>query len=247
MSNAEEEHARLEGIAESFSTFEGKDVHIVRYTARAVIDRCRGGRTLEVACADGAMAVELSRAFPDLTILDGSRTLLDRALSRVPDARGIHSLIEDFEPETPFDAVIACHVLEHVERPLAALESMKRALAVGGELHIVVPNCESINRRIGLKLGMLTTLDQLTAPDFAVGHRRIYSEVTLDAVIAAAGLTIVQKRGIMLKPLSNSQMLDWPPDLLDAFYELGFEMPVSMCSQLYYVLSHARTGPKAKP
>jgi hypothetical protein len=46
----------------------------------------------------------------------------------------------------------------------------------------------------------------------------------------------------MLKPLSNTQMLDWPRDLLDAFYELGFEVPVAMCSELYYVL-----GPVSRP
>lgn len=234
-----DEEARLEEIAKSFSTFEGKDVNIVHYTARAVLERCRGGRTLEVACADGAVSERLAERFSDLTLLDGSATLLAQVRARVPRARTVHSLIEDYAPEAPFDSVIATHILEHVLEPVAILRRMGGWLTPGGELHVVVPNAESINRRIGLKLGMLAEIDQLTEPDFAVGHRRIYREATLDADVAAAGLTTVEKRGIMLKPLSNAQMLDWRRDLLDAFYELGFELPVAMCSELYYVLRPA--------
>ncbi|MCP4656672.1 MAG: class I SAM-dependent methyltransferase [bacterium] len=237
MSQPDDEHQRLEEIAESFSTHAGKDVNIVHYTARAVVSRCRGGRVLEVGCADGAISVRLAAAFDDLWLLDGSQRLLERALELASKARGIHSLIEDYEPEAPFDAVIACHILEHVREPVEVLRRMGSWLAPGGELHVVVPNAESINRRIGMKLEMLETIDQLTEPDFAVGHRRIYRERTLDADVAAAGLQIVEKRGILLKPLSNAQMLSWRRDLLDAFYELGFEMPVAMCSELYYVLA----------
>lgn len=230
------EKARLETIARTFSTYEGKDVNIVHYTARALLDRCRGGRTLEVACADGAVSIELAAKFPDLTLLDGSASLLEKVRDRLPQVRTVHSLIEDHTPETPYDSIVATHILEHVHEPVGVLRRMGSWLAPGGELHVVVPNAESINRRIGMKLGMLEEIDQLTEPDFAVGHRRIYRESLLDDHVAEAGLEIVEKLGIVLKPLSNAQMLDWPRDLLDAFYELGFEMPVSMCSELYYVL-----------
>ena len=232
-----DEEARLEEIAQTFSTYKGKDVNIVHYTGRALLERCRGGRVLEVACADGAVSEQLAAKFPDLTLLDGSKSLLEKVKARLPQVSTVHSLIEDYKPEAPYDSVVATHVLEHVLEPVTVLRAMGRWLSPGGEIHVVVPNAESINRRIGIKLGMLETIDQLTEPDFAVGHRRIYREATLDADVAAAGLGIVEKRGLVLKPLSNAQMLDWPRDLLDAFYELGFEMPVAMCSELYYVLS----------
>jgi len=37
---------------------------------------------------------------------------------------------------------------------------------------------------------------------------------------------------VLLKPLSNSQMESWDPDIIEALYEVGKELP-DYCSPIY--------------
>jgi len=144
--------------------------------------------------------------------------------------------VEEFKSNQPFDLAIFSFVLEHVADPIAALRALTRLVRVGGQIAIAVPNFESLNRRLGVELGMVTRLDYFQEKDELVGHRRLYSVTRLRQDVAAAGnLEETALHGLLLKQLSKAQMEIWRPEVLEAFCKVGLEFP-SLCVALFQML-----------
>jgi len=123
-----------------------------------------------------------------------------------------------------------------VADPITALRALTRLVRVGGQIAIAVPNFESLNRRLGVELGMVKRLDYFQEKDELVGHRRLYSVNRLRQDIAAAGnLEETAIHGLLLKPLSKAQMEIWRPEVLEAFCTVGLEFP-SLCVALFQML-----------
>ena len=85
-------------------------------------------------------------------------------------------------------------------------------------------------RQLRAVLEGITDLEaDLVAPGLAgaVRHEREH--------LAAAGLELVDLRGILLKPLANRQIEGvWTPQMLDGFYELGQDLP-ELCAEILAV------------
>jgi trans-aconitate methyltransferase len=104
-----------------------------------------GSRVLEAGCGVGAQTVTLARHSPEarITSIDISAGSL-AAAARKLEAEGITNvdfrqadIFElPFEPES-FDHVFVCFVLEHLARPVAALEILKGMLRPGGTITVI--------------------------------------------------------------------------------------------------------------
>jgi trans-aconitate methyltransferase len=189
---------------------------------------------LELGCAEGGMTRVLVENFPSVVSVEGSPVLLEQARQNVNAGNVTFccSFFEDFEPDGTFSSIIMSRILEHVYEPVSLLKRASQWLTQEGLIHIIVPNAGALNRRIGKAMGMLKRLDELHERDRRVGHLRVYSRQTLSADIKAAGLKVVHWDGIFLKPLSDVQMQDWDEKLLDAFFEVGKELP-EYCTEIY--------------
>ncbi len=92
--------------------------HYERPRVDWMLQNVRGGRALEMGCADGGMTALLAPLVEKLVAVDVSeasvRALAERRLSHV-DARV--SLAESFEPQERFDWIIMSEFLEHVRNP----------------------------------------------------------------------------------------------------------------------------------
>lgn len=138
----------------------------------------------------------------------------------------INSMFEDFEPKQTFNTIIMAHILEHVEDPVLIMKRAKKWIKNDGVIIINVPNANSIHRQIGVKMGLLKSIDDLNETDLKVGHRRVFTMDRLKNDINKAGLNLKEIGGIFMKPLTNSQMQKYfTKEMMNAFYELGKEYP----------------------
>jgi SAM-dependent methyltransferase len=156
--------------------------------------------------------------------------------NRKRDARATvafhHALFEEFEPPRKYDVIIASGILHEIENPQRVLKKAAGWLKPGGILHANVPNAFSLHRRIGVAMGALKDCRDFSERDRAFGHFRVYDRPLLRRHVERAGLRITQQGGIFLKPLSNAQMMEWKPELLEAFFAVGKSLP-DLCAEIY--------------
>jgi 2-polyprenyl-3-methyl-5-hydroxy-6-metoxy-1,4-benzoquinol methylase len=141
-------------------------------------------------------------------------------------------MFEAFTPAEPYDAVLALHVVEHVDDPVPLMRHLAGWLRPGGRLIVVVPNAESLHRQLAVRMGLQPTLDTLSARDHLVGHRRVYALAGLRAELATAGLTVHHEFGYFLKTVPNGMMLDWPVELLEALNGISDDLPPALLANI---------------
>jgi 2-polyprenyl-3-methyl-5-hydroxy-6-metoxy-1,4-benzoquinol methylase len=165
-------------------------------------------------------------------VVVGSPLLAERARAEHPGLVVHQAMFEDFDPGPVYDAVLALHVMEHVDDPRALMARVRGWLAPGGALVVVVPNRHSLHRRLAVLMGIQAELDDLSPRDHLVGHRRVYGLDTLADDLRAAGFAVREEFGLTLKTVPNSMMLDWPPDLMDALTTVSPDLPAGLLANI---------------
>ena len=147
----------------------------------------RGRRILDVGAADGIVSRRLTERGWRVTGLEGDPALaqagarycermLTANLNReIPDVAG------------PFGAILYGDVLEHLVDPLRVLVELDRALVPDGFVVISVPNIAHLYIRLLLLVGRFDYIDRGILDD---SHLRFFTERSLRALIADAGLTV---------------------------------------------------------
>lgn len=237
------------------------DRAVGHYCAKTIIDNLSGNRLLDVGCGDGTITAELCKQYKEVVAIDRHVPSLHEAQQRCPSsvnfyATGIDKLelehlrlYEDIDPK-PFDVITFTAVLEHLPDPVKSLKHAATLLNDTGKIFVAVPNAAAINRRIGLNMGVISDILDLSEYDIKMGNRRYYTRRALWADCEAAGLSIVKAGGIMLKTLSSPQM-EWflengkwgsgefgwgsKVDFIRALYEIGKDF-AEECNLIYVIL-----------
>jgi 2-polyprenyl-3-methyl-5-hydroxy-6-metoxy-1,4-benzoquinol methylase len=233
-----EENSRLSEIGKDFTMFD-KDTKVNFYRTKTIIENTKGPKILELGCADGGVTEKLLESFKDVIAVDASSELIKKAKQRAPGAKYFQALFEEYDPGQKFDTIILGHVLEHVIDPVFILKKVSNWLNDKGFIVLTVPNGESIHRRIGVEMGMLKFSNQLNEDDIKAGHRRVFTVQTLRATVIESGLNILKETGVLIKPLSNRQMYEWPKELFDAYYCLSQKLPAEFGGELCMVCERA--------
>jgi len=234
---------RLDRIAMDYHTNASiPDIHIEnacqRYFVGWLLGQVpSGSRVLELGYGDGLVTAALASAEAHLTVLEGAKILVEKACALHPTVECIHSLFEDHSPATPYDLILASHVLEHVDDPQAILHLVAGWLAKSGSLIVVVPNRNSLHRQLAVLMGLQPALETLSTRDLLVGHQRVYSMESLVTEIRRAGFEVKTSRGFFLKTLPNSMMLEYSESLLNALNVISDSLPEELLANLALTVS----------
>jgi len=107
----------------------------------------KGERVLEVGVGRGNLLVSLQDAGYQVDGLDLSDAVWDAVQSRygVPVRCSTLEAYAEATPRSTYNAVIMCHVLEHIEALSPALRAVKGLLKEDGILYLAVPNVAAWN------------------------------------------------------------------------------------------------------
>jgi SAM-dependent methyltransferase len=184
---------------------------------------------LELGLGHGLTAKLFAKASDHYVVLDGSSIVIEQFKQNAPNFPGkiIETYFEDYSPDGTFDVIVMGFVLEHVDDPDAILARYRDFLAPEGKLYVAVPNAKSMNRRLGLELGLIDDIYSLNANDLALGHQRQYCRDTLRSAVELAGYRVTHEEGIYLKPLPLDilKTLNDFGDNLQAMLRVGIEFP----------------------
>jgi SAM-dependent methyltransferase len=191
-------------------------------------------RVLEMGFGTGLVTRELLARGVPFELLEGSPKLCELA-RRKHAGTGLvvhEGLFEAFAPAASYDAVLALHIAEHVDDPVALFGVVRRWLAPGGAIVVIVPNAQSLHRRLAVRMGLQERLSDLSPRDHLVGHQRVYDLATLRADLGAAGFQPTEEFGYQLKTVPNGMMGDWPPELHAALVAISEELAPAMLANI---------------
>jgi len=239
------DEARLNEIATEYHQAEMQDMYIENmgqfYEVPWIHSQIpSGSRILDLGYGDGLVFDSLldfaEENSCEVTMIEGSGKLVEQARQHA-SGRAIveHSFFETYESIEKFDVVLASHVLEHVDHPVAVLNHLSTICYPSARIVGLVPNCESIHRRLAVLMGLQSKLDSLSTRDNIVGHQRVYSLATLHDDFAESPWEITEYRGFFLKPLANSQLLGFDKSLISALLKISDELPTELSANIAFV------------
>jgi SAM-dependent methyltransferase len=84
-----------------------------------------------------------------------------------------------------FDAIIAAHIIHHLEAPERYLAAVRRALAPGGVLVAAIPNIIYYRYRLGFLAGKF--------PPISLAHRNFQTPLEFEAMVTGSGFDVVSR------------------------------------------------------
>lgn len=173
---------------------------------------------------------ELNNTLTSYTILEGSEDIINafKYDEKYKDKISlIHTYFEDFTSDKKYDIIEMGFILEHVDSPELILNKFKSFLNPGGTLFVAVPNARSLHRLIGYEAKMLDNMYKLSPADHQLGHKRYFDLDMLTKMVLDAGYKIKATTGLMLKPVTGSQIkqLGWDKQVIDALFIIGEKYP----------------------
>ncbi len=238
---------KLDEIADYYKIEDDFDMVYMKYNYHVAQDYFVGDTFLELGCATGESTLATMHYAKTIDVVEGSPVNIETTKKKVEQQNMPEVTVnfteaywEDFDyPENHYSDVLFFRGLEHIKEFAPVMEKIHKTLKPGGRCHIVVPNANSIHRKIGVNMGLLKEVHELNDRDKTVGHQRVFDLYTLLETVRSFDFEVVDWRGVMLKVLSNNQMQELCKDndeLIKGFYEVGKELP-DKCAELYMAIT----------
>ncbi|HVF93333.1 MAG TPA: bifunctional 2-polyprenyl-6-hydroxyphenol methylase/3-demethylubiquinol 3-O-methyltransferase UbiG [Sphingomonas sp.] len=195
---------RLRYIREQIDAHWGSDPHDFAPLA--------GKTALDVGCGAGLLCEPLARLGATITGIDAAAPSIAVAEAHAAQsglAIGYRAVgIEDVTGT--YDLVTSLEVIEHVSDPAAFVRGLAGALAEGGLLILSTPNRTPLSRLALIAIGEGTGRIPRGTHDW----EKFVTPDELCALLAAAGLSVIDVRGLAFSPargfeLSDSTALDY--------------------------------------
>lgn len=229
---------KLDNYSEIYSKEAGKlNQDITSYynceLVKIVFPDITSKKILLLGLGDTYVAQEMFKLSQNITILEGSNEIINKAPKYLQE-RTILTYFEDYYPTERFDYIIATHILEHIEKPNILLKHIKKHyLTPDTKLLFTVPSSNSLHRKIGVELGLLSKPNDLNTQDIQLGHQRVYSYNEFLNEFKSADFNIKDSGGFFIKIVSHSQMKDYSRELLDAIFNISMKESPEICSNIW--------------
>lgn len=196
-----------------------------------VLNPPRSALVAEIGLGSGDTTKMLLDRFDDVICVDVDRARIEDVWEFlgevvVDPAKFVCADAVNVSFDEPLDHVFLIGLLEHCADGEAVLLNVKKYLKPSGRIHVLVNNVNSIHRHLGVAVGDIGDIHDLSPSDVRFGHHRVYSSNSIFAEVSRAGFHVDHVDRHYLKPLPSKMMDELPLELSRAFVDLGRKFPL---------------------
>jgi len=212
----------------------GAEENINLLNANFTLNRLQGP-VIELGCGNGTWTKLIVARFGSAVVVDASPTLLNKLTKEHGSKIQCYEcLFENFQPPLlNYNSVLLIGALHHCQNPVTVLKKISSWIHPHAKLFVSVPNADSLHRRLGKAMGIISENHEISKLGEDQGHRRTYNVKLFKKHLLQAGFEIKFFKGLFLKPLSNAQMNTLPESVFSGLFKLGHDLPVEFSATLY--------------
>lgn len=164
--------------------------HLAVY--RWIAERCDGKRVVDMACGEGYGSAVLAERAAQTVGVDANPEAHEHARLRYtrPGLRFERSLVEQFDRDAPYDAIVFLQTIEHVEDPDRLLERFASLLASDGAVYVSTPNRLTLAPKGAERSGNPWHVYEYTASEFTRLVEPHFSQVDVLGLFHARKLRV---------------------------------------------------------
>lgn len=192
--------------------FEEEQAHLRRIELLKVLQSLQPKRVLEVGGGRLPLFVDY-QSFEEMVVVEPGARFAENAVDLVRNlglqdrVRVEHAFLEEADlQESDFDMVILSALLHEVDDSEVFLRSACRMGRLDTTYLITVPNGNSFHRQLGVRLGLITSSDEISPQQTILQQRRVFDRESLRGLLDLCGLRMTESRTMIFKPFTHGQM-----------------------------------------
>jgi len=165
----------LHSHAEDLERFEESDFWS-KVKVKLILKLVEGKKVLDVGCGSGLLSKTLLNKGYNVTVIDNDVKAIE-----IAKKKGINGFVADintWQTKEKFDCIILGDVLEHIEDDKSAMKKVHQMLEPTGCIVVNVPAYQTL----------------FSKHDIALGHKRRYSNIELEAKLQDSGFIVEKLR-----------------------------------------------------
>ena len=216
--------AKAQGVDYAEFTF---DDRVREMIAERCVNYVSQGNALSLGYNDDPWPRLLRERCRSVDVVEGNiaRCTAGRRQFGDPAVKFIHSNFENYHPNRNYDAVVAGSVIEFMDDDKAFLTRLYEWTCPGGLLILTTPNRASLHRRIGVAMGIESSLEELGQQAEQTGAKRLYDRPALLSIVNKTGFNVIDCRAMFLKTVPSAMLANFSDDMLEALMIVGDELP----------------------
>ncbi|MFM8901605.1 MAG: class I SAM-dependent methyltransferase [Burkholderiales bacterium] len=216
--------------------FEPVQAAVRRRTVLAQVARFSPASLLEVGCGNLPLLADLPHVACD--VVEPATVFADAAQRHAKDhaEATVHCCgIEDFGAARPggYDMVVVSGVLHEVDDALGVLAALRPLCHASSVVHVNVPNARSIHRLLGVAMGAIADMHELSQTQRRLQQRTVFDVASLSTLMVSAGFDVMDVGSLFIKPFTHAQM----QELMDTGF-MDEAMLEGLCRLVEYFPEH---------
>jgi len=199
-----EEYVRTAG-------FEKFQIAYRRRKILEIVSKYQPRRLIEIGCGMQPLFQYLDDTYERFVVVEPSDKFYQNAINlaggddRIECIHG-YFCANSYLKKINSDFIVCSGLLHELENPQELLKDITAICNQRTIVHINVPNANSVHRIIAKEIALIDDLYQLSDRNISLQQNTVFDLESLQAMVTASGLTIIDSGSYFIKPFTHCQM-----------------------------------------
>ena len=239
MKNNNQKRKFLEEVAKNYDASDENefDYYYRKYHYENIKDQLSGDKLLEFGSGTGLSTYYLTQLSKDVTVVEGSINNIAKAKENfdLEKVNFINKLWEEFDTTERFTDIFFVDALQLIENHKEMILFLSNFLQSDGRIHLIVPNSHSFHRMLGVEMGLISSITDLSPNDKKYDSVKDFSWTGIRELVSDINLYIVHESPILFKPFDGDTLLNLTKLQIEGLFKIATSFK-EYCSHMYFVV-----------